>query len=202
MTTTAEHAPTLAERLERAREAEVGPRERLAALEAAYRAAVDAHDHGEAARLERELQPAKEQAGFASALVRALSDQVAALDAERQARQDELTRARQMDEARAEHARCLQAVREHQEASVRTRAQIPAAIKAIQQILADARAADQQAQAAHDSGCDALDRLGEPVHRGSLPSPTKVLVERDECMRLISTWTGADLSAWLIGPPR
>jgi hypothetical protein len=189
-TKTAEQAPTLAERLEKARQAEVAPRQRLAELEAAYKAAEEAHDHDEAARLERELQPAKEQAAFATALVRALSDQVAALDAERQSRQEAATRARRMDEARAERDRCLQAFTEAQEESGRHRAALGHALDEVRRLIAAALAADGKAQAAADSASDAKAALGESSARGSVHSPMKYLLEADQMLGMI--WSRKD----------
>jgi hypothetical protein len=97
MSATTAEAPSLAERLAKAREAEASPRQRVAEIETALRDAEARRDFAEADRLERELQPAREALGFASGLVTALSGQAAAIEADRLERE----RARQLAEQRA-----------------------------------------------------------------------------------------------------
>jgi hypothetical protein len=56
-------APSLAERLESARQAEAAPRARVAEFQAALQAAEERRDWPEATRLGAELQPAREALG-------------------------------------------------------------------------------------------------------------------------------------------
>lgn len=190
MTLTADRTVSLSERLAEARKAETEPRERVAHLEAALKAAVGAHDFGEAERLQAELVPAREELAIASATARVLAESVAAIEAERQAERDAIARARQVDDARREHNRCRQEFTAAQEESARLQAGLDPALGKVRQVIAAVLAADAKAQAAADSASDARAAMGESSARGSMHSPMKYLLEVDQMLGMI--WSRKD----------
>jgi hypothetical protein len=195
---------TLAGRLAAAERAQVAPRKKAAELSAALTAAVGAHDYAAADQLQPQLQQAREELALAEVEARIVAEVAAAAEAERQAEREAIARARDVDVARGDRDRAMAERQAAQEASAALRAQIPAAIAAVQKLLADALAADQRAAIAEASAVAAKVRTGEcPPGTGShLFEPTKALLDRDETIRRVREWTRAraGLPDWAVGP--
>lgn len=102
---------SLAERLEAARRAEAPQHKRVAALEAAFAAALQAADYGEAQRLQAELAPAREELAIASATSRALAESITAVEAGRLGEEEAIASARQRGDAQRVIAEATRAER-------------------------------------------------------------------------------------------
>ena len=159
--------PRLAERLEAARQAETAPRERVAEIEAALRAAEERRDWPAVSRLEGELQPAREALGFASAVADALESQAAAIERDRREREAARVKAQQVAEAQSVIGQALVDERT-------AHGQIRGHIDAMYGHLEAAREAFRQAQEAEGAVADAQRRaIAARVTAGELAAPMR-----------------------------
>jgi hypothetical protein len=192
-TRTADPAPSVADRIEAARQAETGPRQRVAELDAALKAAEERRDFAEADRLERELQPAREQLGFASALVTALADQAAAIEAERAEREQ----ARALAEKRARAQEVIgQAIETERQADSEGRQHLARMLELIEAVQAEYRAAvacEETIGRARRVVAEQRVLTGELAAvpgRMQAPNFASVLVDNDETIRALMRYAG------------
>jgi hypothetical protein len=183
-TKTAEAAPSLAERLERARQAEVAPRQHVAEIEAALKAAEERRDWAEVLRLENELQPAREAGGFAAAVTGALAGQVAVIDAERRDREAARAKVQQRDEAQRVVDNAMEAEKQTlagiEAALAEMNEHLEAAHRAYQAALSwQAKAGQERQRAANARGHLSEYPPGHSAPRVSAPNKASVLADRD-----------------------
>jgi hypothetical protein len=193
MTAATDTAPSLAERLEAARAAEAGPRQRVAELRAALQAAEERRDWAEVTRLEGELRPAEEALAFASAVVTALDAQAAAIERERQEREAARVKAQQVAEAQTVIAQAL-------EDEQLARGQLAEIVdrgfeylRAAQHVFVkEAEEAERAVAAAQQKAINARVTAGELAspHQAPGANVASVLRERDAVVRELVKWTG------------
>jgi hypothetical protein len=182
----------LAERRTEAEAAAAGPRQRVADLEAALAAALEAADFETAAEVQRQLEPAREELALALVDVRVITESQAALEQERQAAR----RAVQEAEFRARAQDMLDAANE---ADLQAREATQAALGLMRSNLLAARAAFDEARraeagvvTAQRQAIEARRALGEygrnpgPVATGS--NSVQVLVDGDPLVRELARW--------------
>jgi hypothetical protein len=167
-------APDLASQLADAERAALDPRMALDRVEAAVRAALERSDYAEAARLQPDVDPARQRVLIADAHVSALRSAAAALDEQRavdqRAAQDQVRR----EQARHQHAIEAQAEADALAAAQRHLADVKAGLLALRQSIATGLAAEHAAgehrQAAHDWLVQLGDREPARVGRPNLVS--------------------------------
>jgi hypothetical protein len=188
-------APTLAERLESARQAEAAPRARVVELQAALQAAEERRDWPEVTRLEAELQPAREALGFASAVAEALASQATAIERESLGREAARLRAEQRERAQEVIAQALDDERQAGEEIGGCLQQVLAAIGAAQDALRMAQAAEHKVGHAKRRVYEQrviLGEIGAVPGRFGWPTPATALIDTDPVIRALMQWRGPD----------
>lgn len=178
--------PSLADRLAEAQRAEVGPRSRVAELQAAFDGALAAKKYADADRLQGELQAAREALVQAEGVTRGFREGLAFAEAQRATEKRALAEAQRRDEARriiedamAAEKRALDSL---EQAIAETYATLDAAREAFQR----AQAWETKTAAERLRIRDARVMLEEiPYNTPPLPKPNKMAVLRgnDSLMR-------------------
>jgi hypothetical protein len=182
---------TLAERLDAARKAEAAPQQRAAELEAAVTAAIERRDFAEAARLEPEVQAAREAAALAAAATRALAEGAAAVGADRERRQSARDKAERQVAAQQVIAEALTAeqvattlIAQHLDVMWRRLTEAKAAFgEALEAEMAAGRAYRQVLAGRVAAG----ESEGMPTYISTANDAT-VVGERDELVRVLRRW--------------
>lgn len=193
MNAKAAEAPSLAERLESAREAEAAPRARVAELQAALRAAEERRDWPEVTRLEAELQPAREALGFASAVAEALASQATAIERERQERQAARVKAEQRERAQEVIAQALDDERQAGEEIDGCLQQVIAAAETLQAAMRRAQAAEHKVGQAKRRVYEQkviLGEIGAVPGRFGWPTPATALLDSEPVLQALMKWNG------------
>lgn len=185
---------TLPERIEAARQSEYQPRAVVMRLAASYTAAVAAADHVEAARLQPELQSARERLAVAEATTKALSEAHAALTADQAAREQDALSHQQRAQAQAALTAAGAAERDGLEAVDEALTAMRNALASAQRFFRAAQVAEQAVNEARHRQITARGRLGEWAadHPGPTPAranKTRVLSERDPMVAQLARWS-------------
>lgn len=178
-----------AERLAQAQRAEVRPRNRVAELEAALQAAIEAKDYLAADKAQNELGPAREALAIAEGTTKGLAEGLAATEAARAAEQRTIAEAQRADEAR-------RVIGDAIEAEARAIDGIEEALAAMQAALGaaqDAYRRETKAGGERQRVIDARIVLGEleyPGPRAAKPNRASVLRESRPLVRALMQWDG------------
>jgi hypothetical protein len=183
--------PSLAGRVAEAQRAEVRPRNRVAELEAALQAAIDAKDYLAADRAQADLQPAREALAIAQGTTRGLAEGLAAAEAQRAADQRAVAEIRRREEAQRAIADAYEAEKRALDGIEEALAQLPAAVGAAQDAYRAALDWETRAGQARVRIRDARVVLGEiPAGSQPLPRPNRasVLTDTDPAIRALMRW--------------
>lgn len=181
---------TLAERLAEAEHAEAAPRKQLMTLEPAYRAAVAASDHAEAAQLKPNCEAARQELAIAEGHTAVLRELLASAAREQAEASRAAAEAADMDDAQSVLGDCLMADRRAIAGIEESLSQVRSSLEAAQVAFREAQEwEDRAGQARQQAAATRAHIAGETSFpKVSKPNRASVLLDHDPAFCALMQW--------------